>query len=101
SPGMEKDTLRRHVYDEVQSQFETKLREAKRQKSQVEEELESLSEKWRSERRRLNSEIDRLEGALADARDTRKKGGAKGAKPIEAEDLAKIQAAAEEKVHKA
>ena len=100
--AMEKDTLRRHVYEEIQSQFETKLREAKRQKTQVEEELESLSEKWRSERRRLNAEIDRLEAALADAKDGRKRAGGKnGRVNNDSEELLKAQQAAQEKFKKA
>jgi chromosome segregation ATPase len=65
---MEIEALRQQILEEVQSQFETRLREARRQKAQLEEELESLSEKWRSERRRLNSEIDQLESSLNEAR---------------------------------
>jgi len=57
---MEKETLRREIVDEVRNQFETKLREARRQKTTIEEELESASERWKRERRRLNAEIDRL-----------------------------------------
>ena len=51
-----------------EAQFETKLKQLRRQKEQVEEELKSSSERWRSEKRRLNAEIERLEGALADAK---------------------------------
>ena len=87
---------------DVQRQFETKLREAKRQRSQVEEELESVSERWRTERRRLNAEVDRLESALAEARESRKKSASqrpeRGIDPLE---VAKIQTTADEKVRKA
>jgi chromosome segregation ATPase len=87
---MEKDT------------FESKLREARRQKSQVEQELESVSERWRNERRRLNSEIDRLETALADAKEVRRKSaGSKASPGIDPVEVAKMQAAAEERVKKA
>ena len=81
--------------------FETKLREVRKQKSQVEEELESVSERWRAERRRLNSEIDRLEAALVDAKDVRRK--APEARPggIDPVDVAKTQAAADERIKKA
>ncbi len=81
--------------------FETKLREVRKQKSQVEEELESVSERWRAERRRLNSEIDRLEAALAEAKDVRRKpaeGKQTGIDPLE---VAKMQAAADERIKKA
>ena len=36
-----------------EARFETKLKQMKRQKEQAEEELESASEKWRTERRRF------------------------------------------------
>ena len=32
------------------------------------EDMEEASERWRAERRRLNAEIDKLEGALADVK---------------------------------
>jgi len=99
---MDKETLRKQIYDELHSQFEGKLRDAKKHKTQVEEELEAASEKWRAERRRLNAEIDRLENALADTRDSRRKtGDAKPGKASESPDLTKIQAAADEKLKKA
>ena len=81
--------------------FETKLREARRQKSQVEEELESVSERWRAERRRLNSEIDRLEGALAEAKDVRKKTLGSKVNGIDPVEVAKMTAAADDRVKKA
>ena len=97
---MEKDGLKKQIFDEVQSQFEAKLREAKRQKTEAEEELETASERWRVERRRLNSEIDRLETALTDAKETpRRKGDSKAG--IDPAEVAKIQATAEEKLRNA
>ncbi len=65
---MDKDLLRRQIVDEIQAEFDTKLRQAKRQKEQAEGELEAASERWRAEKRRLNGEIDRLEAALVDAK---------------------------------
>jgi chromosome segregation ATPase len=65
---MDTDTMKRKIAQELHDQFEGKLREARRQKTEAEEELESASERWRSERRRLNTEIDRLEAALTDAK---------------------------------
>ena len=100
---MDRDALRKQLYDELNAQFEAKLREAKRQKSQLEEEMELSSEKWRNERRRLNSEIDRLESKLEEAREARKKPqGPKPARTVDASDIGKMQVtAAEEKLKKA
>ena len=99
---MDKDALRKQLYEEIYAQFDGKLRDAKRQKSQLEEEIESSAEKWRNERRRLNSEIDRLEAALGDARDARRKtSGVKQSKGIDPEEILKLQAAADEKVKNA
>ena len=99
---MDKDALRKQLYEELYSQFDGKLREVKRQKAELEEEIESSSEKWRNERRRLNSEIDRLESALGDARDTRRKtASAKISKGVDPQEIAKVQAAADEKLEKA
>lgn len=85
------------------TEFESKLRQVRKQKEQVEQELESSSEKWRAERRRLNAEIDRLENALADAKTAPKKRSAAESKAqgIDPTDLLKIQNAADEKLKKA
>jgi len=67
-------------------------------------ELENMdeSERWRSERRRLNSEIDKLEAELADAKSmaSRKHAADKspGADPLA---TARVQEAAEEKIKRA
>lgn len=99
---MDKEALRKQLYEEIQSQFEAKLREAKRQKSQLEEEIEASAEKWRTERRRLNAEIDKLETSLGEARQSgRKPSDAKAGKPADPQEIAKIQAAADERVQKA
>jgi class 3 adenylate cyclase len=49
------------LVEEVQKQFEAKLKDLRRQKEQIEEELETSREQWRSERRRLTKEIEELE----------------------------------------
>ncbi len=100
---MDEEVLRKRIVDEFQAQFDTKLKQMRRLKDQAEEELESSSEKWRAERRRLNSEIDRLEAALVDAKESpRKRGGAEpkiqGVDPAE---VARMQAAGDEKFRKA
>lgn len=98
---MDKEILRKQIFDEIHAQFESKLRESKRQKSQVEAELESASERWRAERRRLNSEIDRLETAVADAKESKKRAASKGGSGVDPAEIARIQASAEEKLAKA
>jgi len=100
---MDQEALRKQLYEEIQTQFDAKLREAKRQKSQLEEEIELSSEKWRTERRRLNSEIDRLESALGEARQTgRKAPGAKpGSRPVDPQEIARVNAAADDKIRRA
>ena len=66
------------------------------------EDMEEESERWRTEKRRLNAEIDKLENALADAKGTpgRKRAAAPTGKPdaMDPVALAKIQEAAEQKV---
>ena len=100
---MDKDSLRRQSVEEIQRQCDAKLREAKRQHSLLETELESASERWRDERRRLNAEVDRLEAALVQAKSTAKQ--PVGTKPehggLDPVDVAKIQAAADERVRRA
>jgi DNA repair exonuclease SbcCD ATPase subunit len=100
---MDVNVLRKQLMEEIQNQYETKLREAKRQKTEAEEELESAAERWRTERRRLNSEIDRLEAALSEARNpARTKAAGEGRiAGVPAEELAKVQQAAEEKLKSA
>jgi hypothetical protein len=99
---MDKDTLRKQILEEVHAQFDAKLREAKRQKGHAEEELESASERWRNERRRLNSEIDRLEAALAESKENPRRKAASAKTPAnEAAEITRIKTAAEEKLRKA
>jgi chromosome segregation ATPase len=101
---MDKELLRRQIVDEIQAEFDTKLRQAKRQKEQAEGELEAASERWRTEKRRLNSEIDRLEAALADAKAARKQPQSDSDRKPAASDplaVARLQEAADEKLKKA
>src|SRR5437899_1496631 len=103
---MDKDLLRRQIVDEIQAEFDTKLRQAKRQKEQAEGELEAASERWRAEKRRMNAEIDRLEAALVDAKAAaarKQPQSDSGRKPSSPDPLAvaRIQEAADEKLKKA
>jgi len=69
------------------------------------EDMEEAAERWRAEKRRLNAEIDKLEGALADAKNTagKKRNGTNGSKPKPPDPLAyaSSQDAAEEKLIRA
>jgi hypothetical protein len=98
---MDKDSLRKQLYDEIHSQFEARLREARRQNAELEEEIELSEDKWRNERRRLNSEIDRLELVIADDREARRKTPTAKNKGIDPQEVTKLQAAAEEKFRNA
>ncbi len=95
--------MRKQVAEEIQAEYESKLKQARRQKQQAEEELESASERWRTEKRRLNAEIDRLEAALAEAKETRPKRGSAEQTPagVDPVALARIQDAADQKLKKA
>jgi class 3 adenylate cyclase len=57
------------LLEEVERQFEARLKEARRQKELLEEELEASREQWRTERRRLTEEIEELEGELEHTRE--------------------------------
>jgi class 3 adenylate cyclase len=57
------------LIDEVQTQYEKKLKEAKRRQDVVEQEFEAARELWRGERRRFTTEIDKLSGAMEHAKE--------------------------------
>ncbi len=59
------------------------------------------SERWRSERRRLNAEIDKLEAELADAKTSARKSGGEKSQSADPLAIARIQEAAEERIKKA
>src|SRR5262252_3621964 len=99
---MDRETLRKQLYEELYLQFDAKLQEAKRQKAQIEEEMEASAEKWRGERRRLHSEIDKLETKLVETREVRRKtAGTMADRVVDAQELAKVKAAAEESLKRA
>ncbi len=99
---MDKETLRNQIYDEVKAEFDLKLKEARREKKLADQELEESSERWRTERRRLNTEIDKLENALTDSKASPRR-RAEGDKPagVDPLEVAKMQAAADERMKKA
>lgn len=100
---MDKDVVRREISEELQAQYDSRLREVRKQKSHAEEELESASERWRGERRKLNGEIDRLEAALSAARDasSRRAPAVAGPAAIDPLEIARIREASEERLRKA
>ncbi len=57
------------LIDEVQTQYERKLKEAKRRQDVVEQEFEAARELWRGERRRFTTEIDKLSEAMQRAKE--------------------------------
>ena len=57
------------LIDEIQTQFEKKLKEAKRRQDVVEQEFEAAREVWRGERRRFTTEIDKLTEAMERAKE--------------------------------
>src|SRR5689334_3651340 len=65
---MDAEALRKEITEQVQTDFESQMRELRRQKNNAEEELDSATERWRLERRRLKGEIERLEESLTAAR---------------------------------
>jgi class 3 adenylate cyclase len=58
------------LIDELQARYESKLKEARRQREEYEEEFESARDQWRDERRRLIQEIDHLEEMIERVRET-------------------------------
>jgi class 3 adenylate cyclase len=57
------------LIDELQAQYERKLKEVKRRQDVVEHEFEGARELWRGERRRFTAEIDRLNEAMERAKE--------------------------------
>jgi chromosome segregation ATPase len=68
------DEAEEQLLEEVQKQFEAKLRELRRQKDEIETELESSRDQWRGERRRLTAELEQLEAEMELARESAAKG---------------------------
>jgi hypothetical protein len=65
------------------------------------EDMEEATERWRAERRRLNSEIDKLETALADAKAEAARKRSDKSQGADPRAIARIQDAADQKIRKA
>jgi sugar-specific transcriptional regulator TrmB len=61
---------REQLMDELRSQFDTKLKEMKRQYDRAESEFENARSQWRVERRGLHEQIEKLETALDKAKES-------------------------------
>jgi hypothetical protein len=61
---MDMEALRKQIAEQVQTDFETQMRELRRMKNNAEEELDSAGERWRLERRKLKADIAQLEEKL-------------------------------------
>jgi class 3 adenylate cyclase len=60
------------LIEQVQIEYEKKLRDLRKQQQQIEEDFETARDQWRAERRNLNSEVEQLEEAVERARQTAK-----------------------------
>src|SRR5215467_1300381 len=60
------------LIEQVQTEYEKKLKDLRKQQQQIEEDFEAARDQWRGERRNLNSEIEQLEEAVERARQTAK-----------------------------
>src|ERR1041385_3694626 len=101
---MDNELLRQQITDEIQAEFEAKLRQLKRQKEEAEGELEASTERWRAEKRRLNAEIDGLEAALDEAKAAagrKRTDGDQQPQGLDPAAIAALQQAAEEKLKNA
>jgi class 3 adenylate cyclase len=66
------ESATQQLIEQVQAQYEKRLRDAKRLQQQLEEDLETARDQWRAERRNLNNEIEQLEEAAERARQVAK-----------------------------
>jgi class 3 adenylate cyclase len=64
------DSATQQLIEQVQAQYEKRLKDARKLQEQLEEDLDTSRDQWRAERRNLNSEIEQLEEAVERARQT-------------------------------
>lgn len=68
-----KDSMRTEIFQEMRSQYEPKLAEANRERSRLEQEIQSLTSELTSERDRLTARVAQLEQALPEAQEAVRK----------------------------
>jgi len=73
------DSVRAEVFQEMRAQYEPRIQEANRERKQLEQEIQSLTNDLASERKRLNSRIEVLEKAIPDAQEAARKQALAGA----------------------
>ena len=66
------ESATQQLIEQVQAQYEKKLKDARKLREQLEEDFDVAREQWRTERRNLNSEIEQLEEAVERARQSAK-----------------------------
>ncbi len=62
------ETATQQLIEQVQAQYEKKLKDMKKMQDELEEDFETARDQWRAERRNLHGEIEQLEGAAERAR---------------------------------
>ena len=67
------DSMRAEIFQEIRSQYEPKLAEANRERSRLEQEIQSLTDQIAVERERLNSRVAQLELAIPEAQESVRK----------------------------
>jgi len=67
------DSVRAEIFQEMRGQYEPRIQEANRERQQLEQEIQSLTNDLASERKRLNSRIEVLEKAIPDAQEAARK----------------------------
>jgi class 3 adenylate cyclase len=68
------DEAEEQLLEEAQRQFDGRMRELRRQKDEIETELEASRDQWRAERRRLTGEIEELEAEVERVKESAAKG---------------------------
>ena len=66
------ETATQQLIEQIQTQYEKRLKDAKKVQQQLEEEMEAAQDQWRAERRNLNAEIEQLEESVERARQVAK-----------------------------
>ncbi len=67
------DTMRSEVFQEMRMQYEPKLAEANRQRTRLEQDIQTLASDLATERQRLNARIEQLEQAVPEAQEAARK----------------------------
>ena len=66
------ETATQQLIEQIQAQYEKRLKDAKMVQQHLEEEMEAAQDQWRAERRNLNAEIEQLEESAERARQVAK-----------------------------